>query len=50
VELHFLACTFLNSPVPLLGQQMRWVPRTELSSLSFPPADEELIKLLSGQR
>ena len=46
VELHFLACRFLNAPVPLLGQEMRWVPREELKSLEFPPADAELIALL----
>jgi mutator protein MutT len=47
VELHFLSCTFLNAPVPLLGQEMRWVPREELRSLTFPPADDELIKVLA---
>jgi len=47
VELHFLACTFLNAPMPLLGQEMRWVPREELRSLQFPPADDELIAHLS---
>jgi len=48
VELHFLACTFLNAPVPRLGQEMRWVPREELRSLKFPPADEELIRVLES--
>ena len=48
VELHFLACAFLNAPVPLLGQDMRWVPREELRSLEFPPADEELIRVLES--
>ena len=47
VELHFLACTFLNTPMPLLGQDMRWVAREELRDLPFPPADEELIARLS---
>jgi len=47
VELHFLACTFLNSPVPLLGQEMRWVERADLRSLPFPPADDELIARLT---
>jgi 8-oxo-dGTP diphosphatase len=46
VELHFFACTFLNSPVPLLGQEMRWVSREELQDLPFPPADEGLIARL----
>lgn len=48
VELHFLACTLHNAPVPLLGQDMRWVPRDELRSLPFPPADDELIRQLAG--
>jgi 8-oxo-dGTP diphosphatase len=48
VELHFLACTFLNAPVPLLGQEMRWVAREELRSLEFPPADLELINVLAA--
>ena len=48
VELHFLACTFLNAPVPRLGQEMRWVPRDELRTLAFPPADEELIRVLES--
>jgi mutator protein MutT len=48
VELHFFACDLLGDPTPLLGQEMRWIPRTELASLSFPPADAELIALLTG--
>ena len=46
VELHFIACTLLGAPAPLLGQEMRWVPRADLPSLRFPPADDELIALL----
>lgn len=48
VELHFLTCRLLNAPVPLLGQEMRWVPREELHSLEFPAADEELIAILGS--
>jgi 8-oxo-dGTP diphosphatase len=48
VELHFLSCTFLNAPVALLGQEMRWVARDELTSLKFPPADDELIQRLTA--
>ena len=48
VELHFLSCTFLNAPVALLGQEMRWVARDELTSLKFPPADDELIQILTA--
>jgi mutator protein MutT len=50
VELHFIACRLLDEPRPQLGQEMRWVPRTELSMLRFPPADDELIALLLQQR
>ena len=46
VELHFLACELKEEPAPLLGQEMRWVPRHDLRSLRFPPADDELIALL----
>jgi len=47
VELHFLQCEIDGDPVPQLGQQMRWVTREELAELSFPPADAELIRLLT---
>ena len=48
VELHFFACTLQGQPMPVLGQELRWVPRTHLSTLEFPPADDELIVLLSN--
>lgn len=47
IELHFIACTFVNAPMPLLGQEMRWVPRDELSALKFPPADDDVIRFLT---
>lgn len=47
VELHFYRCGLKSEPRPLLGQQMRWVAREELRSLGFPPADAELIELLT---
>lgn len=47
VELHFLRCNLLDEPRPLLGQEMRWVPRDQLSALQFPPADDELIARLT---
>ena len=47
VELHFYRCALKGEPRPLLGQQMRWVPRAELRSLGFPPADAELIEMLT---
>ena len=49
VELHFFACDLRGEARPVLGQEMRWVRREELASLEFPPADEELIRMLSGR-
>jgi mutator protein MutT len=50
VALYFYRCVLKQRPRPLLGQQMQWVKRSELAALGFPPADEELIKLLSAAR
>lgn len=47
VRLHFFACRLQADPRPLLGQEMRWVPRAELPGLEFPPADAELIAMLT---
>jgi 8-oxo-dGTP diphosphatase len=47
VELHFFRCALAGEPRPVLGQEMRWVARAELALLEFPPADAELIRLLS---
>jgi mutator protein MutT len=47
VSLFFYGCRLAGRPVPLLGQEMRWVPRAALASLPFPPADEQLIRLLT---
>jgi mutator protein MutT len=46
VELHFYRCGFLGEAKPMMGQEMRWVPRAELGALPFPDADEHLIRLL----
>ena len=48
VELHFYRCDLKGVPRPMLGQEMRWVPRNELRSLGFPPADTELIRMLTS--
>ena len=48
VALSFYRCTLAGEPQPLLGQEMRWVPRAELKNLEFPPADAELIERLHG--
>jgi 8-oxo-dGTP diphosphatase len=47
VSLHFYHCTLRGTPRPLLGQEMKWVPRSELRALDFPPADAELIRRLT---
>jgi mutator protein MutT len=47
VELHFFSCELQGEPRPMLGQEMRWVRREDLTLLEFPPADEALIGLLS---
>ena len=48
VELSFYRCRLRNAPQPMLGQEMRWVTRAELALLNFPPADAELIAMLTG--
>ena len=48
VELHFFRCRFDGAPRPMLGQQVRWVPRDELASLPFPDADRELVRELTS--
>ena len=48
VELHFFEARLEGEPAPQLGQQMRWVPRSELRALPLPAADAELIDLLTG--
>jgi 8-oxo-dGTP diphosphatase len=48
VTLFFYRCVLEGAPRPVLGQEMRWVRRAELLTLSFPPADAELIQRLAG--
>jgi mutator protein MutT len=48
IALYFYRCELKGEPRPLLGQEMRWVPRGELARLGFPPADAELITLLTA--
>jgi mutator protein MutT len=47
VTLFFYRCDLLGTPTPMIGQEMEWIPRAELSSLTFPPADNELIQMLA---
>ena len=46
VRLFFYRCAVAGEPKPMLGQEMRWVPRGELPTLPFPDADRDLISLL----
>ena len=46
VVLFFYRCVLKQRPRPLLGQDMQWIKRSELATLGFPPADEELIRKL----
>jgi 8-oxo-dGTP diphosphatase len=46
VTLFFYRCDLLGTPAPMIGQEMEWVAREALSSLPFPPADDELIRML----
>ena len=47
VSLHFFRCTLTSAAKAMLGQEMRWVRRADLDTFAFPPADRELIALLS---
>jgi 8-oxo-dGTP diphosphatase len=49
VELHFFHCELAGEPAPQIGQEMRWVPRDDLAALAFPPADAELIRMLTSR-
>jgi mutator protein MutT len=48
VALHFYRCTLTTTPRAVLGQEMRWVDRARLNEFAFPPADRELVLLLTG--
>ena len=50
VELRFFRCALKSDPKPALGQEMRWVALRDLPSVQLPPADDELVRLLSGRR
>lgn len=49
VELFFYRCGLVGEAKPMLGQQMRWVPRSGLAALPFPEADRDLIAQLIGK-
>jgi 8-oxo-dGTP diphosphatase len=47
LHLRFFSCEIEGEPRPLLGQEIRWVERHEMSALPFPPADAELVERLA---
>ena len=47
VQLFFYRCSLLGEPKPMMGQEMRWIGKSELQALPFPEADRELITMLS---
>jgi mutator protein MutT len=47
VRLHFRKCEIDREPLPLLGQELRWVTRKEMLALEFPEADRDLIDTLT---
>ena len=49
VEIHFLRCAVTGDPLPQQGQEVRWASPQELESLTFPPADVELIRRLRAR-
>ena len=48
ITLFFYRCEFAGTPYPRLGQEMRWVERGGLLGIGLPPADAELVKLLTN--
>jgi 8-oxo-dGTP diphosphatase len=46
VRLHFRRCRIEGDPRNLLGQDLRWVTRAELTTIELPEADRALVELL----
>ena len=47
VELRFFRCELESEPTPMMGQEMRWTALSDLSSVQLPPADDELVRMLT---
>ena len=47
VQLFFYRCDLDGEAKPMIGQEMRWVAKEQLSALPFPEADRDLITTLS---
>jgi 8-oxo-dGTP diphosphatase len=48
IELRFFRCSLKSDPRPAMGQEMRWVALLDLPGVQLPPADGELVRLLTG--
>ncbi|MEJ7666409.1 MAG: (deoxy)nucleoside triphosphate pyrophosphohydrolase [Hymenobacter sp.] len=48
VELFLYNCDLDGEAKPMMGQEMRWVAKHELSGLPFPEADRDLITALAS--
>jgi 8-oxo-dGTP diphosphatase len=48
IELRFFRCVLKSDPKPTMGQEMRWVALQDLRSVRLPPADDELVRLLTS--
>jgi len=49
IELRFFRCALKGEPKPAMGQEMRWVAAADLASFPLPPADHELVSILTGR-
>ncbi len=47
VQLFFYQCELDGDAKPMIGQEIRWVAKEELSTLPFPEADRDLITTLA---
>ena len=47
IELHFYRASITSEPRAVLGQRVRWVTSRELAALRLPPADDELVEVLT---
>jgi 8-oxo-dGTP diphosphatase len=50
LDLRFFRCSISGEPRAVQGQEMRWVPRGDMRSLSVPPADAAFIERLCAPR
>jgi 8-oxo-dGTP diphosphatase len=47
IELRFFRCVLETEPRPTMGQEMQWVALRDLPSVQLPPADDQLVRLLT---